>query len=66
MILFQHMANYKTVTQTRLDEDTHLKAKYIAEIERRSLNAQMEYAIEQYIKNYERENGEILLPKKID
>jgi len=58
------MDNYKIATQIRLDEDIHLKIKYIADMERRSLNAQMLYALEQCIRVFERENGEILLPKQ--
>ncbi|MCL2556654.1 MAG: hypothetical protein FWE03_06560 [Firmicutes bacterium] len=57
------MDNNKSVTQIRLEKDTHIKIKYIAEIKLRSLNAQMEYAIEKYIREFEKEHGEILIPK---
>jgi len=54
----------KSIIQIRLKKENHIKIKYISEIEHRSLNAQMEYSIEQYIKAFEQENGEILIPRK--
>ena len=47
----------KIALQTRLDENTHQKLKFIADKELRSLNAQLEYFILQGIKEYEANHG---------
>lgn len=41
----------------RLPEDLHLKTKQLAQIEHRSVNAEIEFILEKYISNYESENG---------
>lgn len=51
----------KVASQMRFDETLYQKAKYIAEKEYRSVNAQIEYFISVGIKQYEKENGVILL-----
>lgn len=43
----------------RLNENIHDKIKIIAERNRRSLTMQIEFVIEQYIKDYETKNGKI-------
>ena len=43
----------------RLNEIFHAKVKHISEIEYRSLNNQIEFIIQKYIKEYEKANGEI-------
>ena len=53
------MAERKMATQIRLDEYLHAKVKRIAELEMRSLNAQMEYFIAKSVERYE-ENGKVL------
>ena len=50
----------KTVLQIRLDDITHAKTKIIAEMELRSLNAQMEYFIMKGVQQFEKENGQIM------
>ena len=47
----------------RLNDDFHAKIKHIAETEYRSLNNQIEYIIQRYIKEYEKDNGEIKLER---
>lgn len=49
----------KFITSIRLDCELMGKLKIIAEIEKRSLNMQIEYALEYYIKEYEKLHGEI-------
>ena len=49
----------KVSTQFRLEEDLYDKVKIIAEIEHRSINAQMEYMIEKSVRAYQEENGPI-------
>ncbi len=51
----------KIATQIRLEEDTYSKLKRIAELELRSLNAQMEYFIIKGTEQFERENPAISL-----
>lgn len=42
-----------------VEDELHYKLKYIAEYEGRSMNGQVIYLINQCIKNFEKENGEI-------
>ncbi len=58
------MATNKIPTMLRLPEDLHYKIKQLAKIEHRSLNAEIEFAISEYITNYESQKGVIdfLLP----
>jgi len=46
----------KIATQFRIDEDIYDRIKMIADIERRSINAQMEYFLEKSVAQYESEN----------
>ena len=48
----------KIALQLRLDKDIHERMKRIAKRERRSLNAQIEYVLQEYAENYEREHGD--------
>ena len=43
----------------RLNDDFHAKIKHISEVEYRSLNNQIEFILQKYIKEYEKESGEI-------
>ena len=43
----------------RLDENIHLKLRYAAEKDFRSLNAQIEYYIMRGLSEFEKEHGEI-------
>ena len=45
----------------RLNDDFHAKIKKISEMEYRSLNNQIEFIIQKYIKEYEEKNGEIII-----
>lgn len=41
---------------------TYEKIRYLAYVEHRSINAEIEYALEMYISSFEKENGSISLP----
>ena len=58
------MATYKIQTGIRFEFDLLDKITYIAKQNKRSFNAQMEYLAEQCVKEYEKENGPIQLPKQ--
>lgn len=47
------------VSQIRLDEELAEKLKHIAESKERSLNAQINYILRQYVQDYEKINGKI-------
>lgn len=49
----------KFATSVRLDNDLMKKLKIIAEKEKRSLNMQIEFSLEYYIREYEKLNGKI-------
>lgn len=51
-------------TQLRIDETLYAKIKIIAEREHRYTNSQIEHCVDKYIKEYEAENGEIILPSE--
>lgn len=53
------MATNKIQTGLRLTEETLYKITYIAKKERRSLNAQLEYATDKCIEEYEQLHGVI-------
>ena len=55
------MATSKIPTMLRLPESIHGKIKKLAEIEHRSLNMEIEYALLKYISEYESEHGPISL-----
>lgn len=57
------MAVSKVQTGLRIKEPLYEKARALAEREQRSLNNLVEYALQRYIDEYERENGEIPLPE---
>jgi predicted DNA-binding protein len=57
------MATDKRPTMLRLPESTYEKVRYLAYVERRSINMEIEHAIENYITDYERDHGSIpILP----
>ena len=58
------MTNKKIQTGIRFEFDLLDKITYIAKQNKRSFNAQMEYLAEQCVKEYEKENGPIQLPKQ--
>ncbi|MCL1859151.1 MAG: Arc family DNA-binding protein [Oscillospiraceae bacterium] len=53
------MATDKIQTGLRLEEKALKKITFIAKTKKRSLNAQIEYAVQKCIEEYEKENGEI-------
>ena len=53
------MANYYTPFSLRVSEELLSKVKVIAVRNKRSANKEMEYALEQYVKNFEERHGEI-------
>lgn len=55
------MAVYKIQTGLRLEETTWQKISYISKKDKRSLNSQIEYLVENYIEQYESQNGPIPL-----
>jgi hypothetical protein len=58
------MAVDKIQTGLRLEPETLKKITYIAKKEKRSLNAQLEYATLKCIEEYENKNGSILLEEE--
>lgn len=56
------MATDKRPTMLRLPDKTYEKIRYLAYAERRSVNMQIEHALEVYIANYEQQNGTIQIP----
>jgi len=55
------MASNKVQTGLRLSEPLYHKIRALAEKEQRSLNNLIEYAMQKYIDDYEKENGTIPL-----
>lgn len=55
------MAILKIQTGLRIDETTYGKLKTISENENRSLNNLIEYVLKNYLSDYERKNGTILV-----
>ena len=51
----------KISTNFRVDETAYKKTKIIAKKEKRSINSQLEYFVIREIKEYEKENGEIII-----
>lgn len=58
--------NYYTPFSLRISEDMHEKLKFIAVNHKRSENKEIEYILEQYIKQYEKENGKITINENED
>ncbi len=56
------LANYFTPFSLRISEELLDKIKQVAAANKRSANKEIEYALEQYVKAYEAEHGEVLLP----
>ena len=57
------MATDKRPTMLRLPESTFEKIRYLAYVERRSMNMEIEHALEVYIAAYEQQHGPIQLPE---
>lgn len=56
------MATDKRPTMLRLPEDLYEKVRYLAYVEHRSVNMQIEHALNVYIADYEEQHGSIQLP----
>ncbi len=52
--------NYYTPFSLRISEDLLEKVKYIAKENKRSMNKEVEFVLEKYVKTYEKENGAII------
>lgn len=57
------MATEKRPTMLRLPEEIYEKIRYLAFVERRSVNMEIEHALSQYIADYEKQYGSIQLPE---
>lgn len=55
------MSTIKIQTGLRLEPDDLAKITYIAKRNKRSLNAQIEFAVQEIIETYEKEHGTISL-----
>lgn len=60
------MATDKRPTMLRLPQETYEKVRYLAFVERRSINMQIEHALETYISEYERSHGLIHIPSEVE
>ncbi len=56
------MATDKKPTMLRLTEEMYEKVRYLAYVEHRSINAEIEQALSCYISSYEQQNGIISIP----
>ncbi len=57
------MATEKRPTMLRLPQEIYEKIRYLAFVERRSINMQIEHALSRYISDYEKQYGPIQLPE---
>jgi hypothetical protein len=58
------MKRYKIAIGLRLLPEDHQKIIFVAQQNKRSLNAQIEFSVLETIRKYEKEHGKITLPKK--
>ena len=56
------MAANKIQTDLRINENTYVKIRYLCTKEQRSLNNLIEHVLQQYVDQYEKENGPISVP----
>lgn len=56
------MATDKKPTMLRLTDTMHEKIRYLAYLEHRSINSEIEHAIATYISMFEKEHGTISVP----
>lgn len=59
------MATDKRPTMLRLPESLYEKTRYLAYLEHRSMNMQIEHALEEYIKRFEERHGPIVVPQDL-
>lgn len=55
------MATTKRPTMLRLNDEMYEKIRFLAYKEHRSVNAQIEYALQKYIDEFEQSNGSIVI-----
>ena len=60
------MATGKKAFTMRLESHNYEKFMSISKKNRRSMAAELELLVEQYIEKYEKQNGQIPLPNKTD
>lgn len=53
------MGNYYSPFSLRVSEELIEKIKIVAKINKRSANKEIEFVLESYIRNYEKEHGKI-------
>lgn len=56
------MATNKRPTMLRLPDEMFLKIHAIAALEHRSMNKEIEFILDSYIRSYESDHGEVHLP----
>ena len=56
------MATNKRPTMLRLPDEMFLKIHAIAALEHRSMNKEIEFILDSYIRSYESDHGEVPLP----
>ena len=59
------MATNKVQTGIRFEPELLYKITQVAKNNKRSLNAQLEFLAQQCVREYEKENGEILLDENV-
>ena len=57
------VADDRRQTTIRFEPELLCKIAYVAKQNKRSLNAQLEYLAQKCVDEYEKENGEILIPE---
>lgn len=57
------MATNKRPTMLRLPDELYEKIRYLAYLEHRSLNMEIEHAIQTYISAFEAKNGSLQVPQ---
>ncbi len=60
------MATDKRPTMLRLPDETYEKIRYLAFVERRSINMEIEHALDVYITAHEALHGPIQLPDPVE
>ena len=60
------MSTNKRPTMLRLPEELYEKVRYMAYVERRSVNMQIEHALQQYVIQFEQAHGPIRLSDPLE
>ena len=60
------MSTEKRPTMLRLPEELYEKVRYMAYVERRSVNMQIEHALQQYVIQFEQSHGPIRLADPLE